>query len=121
MTVEELRKIGFKPNQWLDSNDPDEQMEIHKLLENLKVTSLYLNTENRIKVGHFNNSVKYIFYEKFKDDVLFLKTGKYDAILKPEYALTIEEFRSIIKNTKKFIDNSNSNNNTILNEQLKKI
>lgn len=120
MTVEELRKIGFKPNQWLDSNDPDEQMEIHKLLENLKVT-LYLNTEHRINANHFKDSVRYIFYEKFKDNVLFLKVDEHYAILKPEYALTIEEFKSIIKNTKKFIDNSNSNNNTILNEQLKTI
>jgi len=95
-------------------------MEIHKLLENLKVTSLYLNTENRINANHFKYSVRYIFYEKFKDNVLFLKIDEYDAMLKPEYALTIEEFKSIIKNTK-FIDNSNSNNNTILNEQLKTI
>lgn len=119
MTEQKLNELGFKRGNWLDSDNPHEQIEIHKRLENLGV-SMYLSTETRLaSLSGFDQYSRYLFYQKDKG-VYFLRANYKDHILMPEFALTYEEFKSIIASRSKFIDNSYSKDNTILDQQLKK-
>lgn len=120
MTNEELNELGFKKGNWLDSDNPHEQVEIHKRLENLGV-SMFLSTETRLaSLSGFDQYFRFLFYQK-NNGTYFLRVNYKDHILMPEFALTYEEFKSIIASHPKFIDNSYSKENTILDQQLKKI